>query len=71
MAGEPSIIKTAADKYFYADAKVVTAELTSCLPWFKELDKNEIKRVLQGVKERLLDIIVKKSLNGELHMKNY
>jgi vanadium nitrogenase delta subunit len=71
MSAEPSAIETAEDRYHYADAKVVAAELSACLPWFRDMDKDELKCVLHGVKERLLDITVKRSLNGELRMKNY
>jgi nitrogenase delta subunit len=71
MTGEPSHPETSSDKYFYADAKVVTAELESCLPWIRDMNKEELNELLNGVKERLLDITVKNSLNGELRIKNY
>jgi len=71
MAKEPSATETMADKYFYADAKVVAAELSASLPWLKDLDRDEVKAVLQSVKEKLLDITVTRSLNGELRVKNY
>jgi vanadium nitrogenase delta subunit len=71
MAKEPSATETMADKYFYADAKVVAAELSASLPWLKDLDRDEVKAALQSVKEKLLDITVTRSLNGELRVKNY
>ncbi|MDD1762069.1 MAG: V-containing nitrogenase subunit delta [Methanothrix sp.] len=71
MTGETSHLETSANKYFYADAKIVTAELKACLPWLNDMNKEELKELLNGVKERLLDITVKNSLNGELRVKNY
>lgn len=71
LTGEPLDIETAEEKCFYADAKILAAEFKDKFPWLNKLEKGQIKAVIEGVKERITEITVTKSLNGELNVENY
>jgi V-containing nitrogenase delta subunit len=65
------VLETDADKCNYADAKLLVADIKSKLPAIYSLGNEEKKAVLEAVKDRLIDITITKSLNGELHHPNY
>ncbi|MFP3154940.1 Fe-only/vanadium nitrogenase subunit delta [Lachnospiraceae bacterium ZAX-1] len=49
----------------YADAKILTQQLTERLDWFAGLSVTEIAEICEAVKLKLLDIAVVNSLNAE------
>ncbi|WP_199338591.1 V-containing nitrogenase subunit delta, partial [Anabaena sp. FACHB-83] len=71
LRGERSVQETLTDKLHYADAKILVSELKRNLPWIKELDKEQVKSVLESVKQNLVGIAISGSLNGELHHSLY
>jgi vanadium nitrogenase delta subunit len=71
LCGEKPIVETPAEKSHYADAKVLASDIKRLFPWVLKLEKNEIKQLLQGVKEQMTQITVSGSLNEELNDPNY
>ncbi|MHC1682762.1 MAG: Fe-only/vanadium nitrogenase subunit delta [Clostridiaceae bacterium] len=71
LNGKEVIAETPKDKGFHADSKLLVSEVTSKLPWIKELSSDEKSELIESVKEKLLEVTVTKSLNGELTMPMY
>lgn len=71
LNGKEVVAETPKDKGFYADSKLLVLEATSRLPWINELTSDEKVELIEIVKEKLLEVTVKKSLNGELNMPMY
>lgn len=71
LNGDKINLVTPADKAFYSDAKNLAADIQKKMPWVSELDKSKVLELIEGVKERLLYITVKKSRNCELNLSNY
>lgn len=71
LAGKHVHLETPEDKCFYADAKTLVSEVPNRFPWFNEMDEAQKKAVIDGTKERMLEIVVAKSMNGELRNQNY
>jgi hypothetical protein len=55
----------------YADAKILTAQLTARYPWFTGLSKDEVTGLCDKVREKLIDIAVTNSLNAERRESKY
>jgi V-containing nitrogenase delta subunit len=62
---------TLQDRCFYADAKILAREIKNRLTWVDEIDGAQLKTVIAGVQEKLIDITVTRSLNAELNVPNY
>lgn len=71
LAGDPLKKDTPMDRCFYADAMVVSEDFKARYPWVKELSKEEIYEVIEGVKARMTEIVVTKSQNEELNIPFY
>ncbi len=71
LVGTPVVLETPADKCNFADAKLLVADIQSKLAWLNLLDADQKKAVLEGVKDKLIELTITKSLNGELHHPNY
>ncbi len=71
LTGEQVVLETPADRNFYADAKILADQFTTTFPWLSEFDNAQKQAVLESVKERLLDIAVTNSRNGELRYSLY
>ncbi|MEA5574407.1 V-containing nitrogenase subunit delta, partial [Calothrix sp. UHCC 0171] len=71
LTGQKPTLETLTDKLHYADAKILVSELKRNLPWIKELDKTQVNKVLESVKQKLSAITISGSLNGELHHSLY
>jgi len=71
LTGEKVALETLQDKCYYADARILVLEIKDRLPWLDEIDGSELKTVIAGVKEKLLDITVTRSLNAELRVPGY
>ncbi|MBI5132663.1 MAG: V-containing nitrogenase subunit delta [Rhodopseudomonas palustris] len=66
FAGEEVKRDTPMEKLFYADAKIMVADFQERFPWIAACKPEEIRSLLSGVKDRLTEIAITKSLNGEL-----
>ncbi len=64
-------LETPAEKCFYVDAKTFANDIKKRFPGFLELDLETMHAAMNCVKEKLLDVMVEKSLNGELRNPNY
>jgi V-containing nitrogenase delta subunit len=64
-------LETLQDRCFYANAKILTSEIKNAFPWLGELDESQLKTLIDGVREKLLDVTVNRSLNAELNVPNY
>jgi vanadium nitrogenase delta subunit len=71
LTGESSVVETQADKCWFADAKILASDFKSNLKWVKTDSKEDLQKVIAGVKLRMKEIAVDKSRNEELHAKNY
>jgi V-containing nitrogenase delta subunit len=71
LTGEKVVLETLIDKAFYADAKLLVVDLQSKFQWLTKMDNVQKKAVLESVKNRLIDIAITHSLNGELHHSLY
>lgn len=67
----PSAQETTAEKCWFADARILAADFKVSHPWIKTLNKTDLKTVFDGVKDRMREITVGKSMNEELHAPNY
>lgn len=54
------------DRYFYSEGVIFSEAIKEKFQWFLELDETKKKSILDGVQEKLLNIAINKSLNGEL-----
>jgi len=71
LTGNSPKYETPDERCHFADANSLAAEMKSALPWLEDLPKNDLADVIARVKERLVDITVKHSLNGELNQPGY
>ncbi|BBB89814.1 MAG TPA: V-containing nitrogenase subunit delta [Methylomusa anaerophila] len=71
LSGETPVLDTAQEKCFYADAKILAAELKTKFSWLGNMEKSEIEPLIAGVKQRIREIAIEKSTNCELHVPNY
>lgn len=68
---EVALGDTAKDKAFYAEAKMVALELGKKFSWLHELDRPQLQAMIQAVKEKLVEVTITNSQNGELNIPNY
>ncbi|MBM9614106.1 V-containing nitrogenase subunit delta [Desulfobulbus rhabdoformis] len=59
------------DRCHMADAKVLSRAFTSSFGWIRDMNKEELHALFQGVKQRMREIVITSSHNEELHVKNY
>jgi nitrogenase delta subunit len=57
---------TPEERCYYVDAAYLAESYKTKFPWVSEIDKAELKKVLQGLKERLDYLLITGSLNKEL-----
>lgn len=66
LCNEPVGQETPEQRCYYVDAVYLAESYRTKFPWVSELDKAELKKVIQGVKERLDYLLITGSLNKEL-----
>ncbi|MBN3887630.1 MAG: V-containing nitrogenase subunit delta [Nostoc sp. JL31] len=71
LTGEKVVLETLIDRGFYADAKILAADLEIRFAWLNSMENSQKKAVLEAVKGMLVDIVITKSKNGELHYSLY
>ncbi|WP_228013032.1 V-containing nitrogenase subunit delta, partial [Nostoc edaphicum] len=71
LTGEKVVLETLIDRGFYADAKILSADLEIRFSWLNSMENSQKKAVLEYVKAMLIDIVITKSKNGELHYSLY
>jgi V-containing nitrogenase delta subunit len=72
VTGEESgIADSPKERAFYAEAKMVAAESRKKFPWLDELEKDQIRAIVEEVREKLIDVAITRSQNCELNNPNY
>ncbi len=71
LCNEPIKTDTAQDRCYYVDAMYLAENYMKRFPWISEIDKGELKEIMQGLKERLDYLLIKGSLNAELSDPHY
>ncbi|MEH2390123.1 MAG: V-containing nitrogenase subunit delta, partial [Nostoc sp.] len=71
LTGEKVVLDTLIERGFYADAKILSADLEIRFSWLSKMENSQKKAVLESVKAMLVDIVITKSKNGELHYSLY
>ena len=71
LCDEHAVLETQADKCYYADARILVSDFKRLYPWVAAMEKNDLKLVLEGDKERIRQITITGSRNGELHDPKY
>ncbi|WP_375466776.1 nitrogenase vanadium-iron protein, alpha chain [uncultured Nostoc sp.] len=71
LTGEKVVLETLIERGFYADAKILSADLEIRFAWLNSMENSQKKAVLEAVKGMLIDIVITKSKNGELHYSLY
>ncbi len=71
LSGKQICPETPLDRYFYAEAKSLTTVIKDKFHWLIEMDEEQRKAVMEGVKKRLVEVFISKSLNPELRAPGY
>lgn len=66
LCGEPIKRDTPEERCYYADASYLAESYKKSFPWVCELDKADIERLMEALKERLDYLLISGSLNKEL-----
>lgn len=67
LTGKDPVRETPTDRVHYADAKILAGDFVRLFPWIEEMGPAQVRELLAGVKDRLTEIVITKSMNGELH----
>jgi V-containing nitrogenase delta subunit len=71
IKGQKLALETAADRCFYADAKILVGQLKERYDWIASFSPEQLDDVLTDVKAKLTEITITKSKNAELKIPNY
>lgn len=63
--------ETPMQKLFYADAAILVRHLRERFPWLAGLSGEETKALVAGLKDKLVNYTITRSLNGELNHQFY
>ncbi|EXJ15822.1 V-containing nitrogenase subunit delta [Imhoffiella purpurea] len=67
LNGKGPARETPMDNLFYADAKILVADLRERFPWLEDAGEEEIRQLCDGLKGRLVDVVITRSKNRELN----
>lgn len=71
LTGKELDLSTPQQKLYYADAKIMVKDCRERFPWIEEAGPAQVRELLNGVKERLVDIAITGSRNRELNHSLY
>jgi nitrogenase delta subunit len=71
ILGEKPKIETAIDKQYYADAIELVSGLKQRVRWVFQESPDDLRAILDGLKDELLDLAVKSATNNELNWQLY
>jgi V-containing nitrogenase delta subunit len=63
--------ETPMERCHFANANHLAREIRSVFPWLSKLPKDDLSTVVAGTIERLQEITISQSKNGELHIPAY
>jgi nitrogenase delta subunit len=71
LTGKELILETPMERLFYADAKIMVADFKQRFPWIEEIGPGQIRDLMHGLKDRLTEFAITRSLNHELNHSIY
>ena len=71
LCGEPVEKETPADKCYWVDAFFLAENYKKNYTWLVDMDKAEIKLIMQGLRERIDFLTITGSLNKEIYDPKY
>ncbi|MGE4559944.1 MAG: Fe-only/vanadium nitrogenase subunit delta [Desulfobulbus sp.] len=71
LAGSTPEATSDMDRCHMADAKVLSSAFASRFGWIRDMSREELHALFEGVKERMREIVITSSHNEELYVKNY
>jgi V-containing nitrogenase delta subunit len=71
LTGGTVAAESSQEKCFLADAKILVGQLKEAFPWIKEMKETDVVELIEGVKNKLIDVTLTNSLNGELKVPFY
>ena len=71
LCDEPVEKETPADRCYWVEAVILAKDFKSNYPWLSKMENNEIKLLMNGLKERIDYLTITGSLNEELTTKRY
>ena len=71
LTGASPKLDTPDDRLFLADAKVMVEDCRNRFAWLGQVSAAEIPALLDGLKDRLVEIVITKSKNRELNHSLY
>lgn len=71
LCGDPVNRESPAERCYWVDALVLAEAYQSRFLWLKEMDQDQIRSLMQGVKERIDFLTITGSLNLELTDAHY
>ena len=67
LTGKPASLETPMERLFYADAKIMVADFKERFPWVDEAGPAQMRELMQGLKDKLVEFSITRSLNHELN----
>jgi hypothetical protein len=71
LTGGSPKLKTPVQRLHFANANRLASEVKVAFPWLVEIPKEDMQGVVTGAIARIHELVVEKSLNGELHQPGY
>ena len=71
LHGKHPMKHTPMDKLFYADAKSMVDDFKLRFPWIDGLEPTKITELMHGLKDKLVEYTITRSLNHELNHSLY
>lgn len=71
LCGDPVDKESPADRCYWVDAVALADAYKRRHPWLTELDRDQIQKLMQGVKDRVDFLTITGSLNQELNDTHY
>ena len=71
LLGQPFLSETPEQRLQAVDAKVMVNDFQERFPWLAEAEPEQIRQLMSGLRDRLLDIAITRSKNRELNHSLY
>jgi len=66
LTGREPVLESPNDRLQFAEAKSMVDDFRERFPWLRDAGDEEVRQLLDGLKERLVDIAITQSHNREL-----
>jgi len=66
LTGKAPSRETPMERLFYADAKIMVADFKERFPWIEQEGAAQIRSLMHGLQDKLVESSITKSLNAEL-----